>query len=318
MADELGVENVVTLLQARAAVRGYAGDPRCVDDLRAACDLGLRLGLGRDTAISMNNLADSESFYIGLGQARETLEQAMAFSSERGLAAGVMWQRGERLRHLYHGGEWDAALVEAAEVLAWDLETRAGPLSVFARLPLAGIGLHRGDLEVAREQAAALMAGAERSGDPQVLVPGLSMAALVASAAGDVDAAVLKLEQLELVTRDQPAWRTFCRVEPLRVAVSLGRPDLGEAFLGDPGSGAGWDPCSYATAHAVLTELRGDVVGAARWYREAAGRWSEWGSVVEQAYALLGLGRCGDRDAAREADAIFAGLGARPVLARAA
>ena len=36
---------------------------------------------------------------------------------------------------------------------------------------------------------------------------------------------------------------------------------------------------------------------AAELYREAAERWRRFGSVVEQAYALLGLGRCGDAKA---------------------
>ncbi len=72
IADGQGVENVVTLLHARASVRGYQGDARCVDDVREARDLGLRLGLGRDTAIAMNNLGDAEAWYVGLTQARET------------------------------------------------------------------------------------------------------------------------------------------------------------------------------------------------------------------------------------------------------
>ena len=53
-------------------------------------------------------------------------------------------------------------------------------------------------------------------------------------------------------------------------------------------------------------------------YRRAAERWADFGSVVEQAYALLGLGRCGDAQALREGEAIFARLGASPVLAEAA
>ncbi len=51
---------------------------------------------------------------------------------------------------------------------------------------------------------------------------------------------------------------------------------------------------------------------------DAAARWAEYGSVVEQAYALLGLGRCGDVNALREGQAIFERLGAAPVLAKAA
>jgi len=318
VADEHGVENIATLLHARASVRGYRGDARCIDDVREARDIGLRLGLGRDVAISMNNLADAESWYVGLRVARETWEQAMAFSLERGLTGPAMWQRGERLRCFYHAGEWDAALVEAAEVLAWDIETGAGPLEVYARLPLAGIGIHRGDVEEAERQVAALLTAARRSGDPQVMVPGLSMGALVASAVGDARTAVARLEEVDVGTRDQPAWRSFCRVEPTRVAVAVGRDDLAQAFADGGPEMVGWDRCARPTARAVLSEARGDAEQAAAWYRQAADLWREHGSLVEHAYALLGLGRCGDGEAAREADAIFARLGARPVLARAA
>ena len=170
-----------------------------------------------------NNLGDAEAWYVDLATARATWEQAIAFSVERGLIGPAMWQRGERLRCLYHGGEWDAALTESTEVLTWELETRPGPLEVYARLPMAGIAVHRGDLQAAKAHVSALVAAARRSGDPQVLFPGLSMAALVASAAGDGPSALGYLEELELETRHQSAWRSYCRVEPLRVAVALMR-----------------------------------------------------------------------------------------------
>jgi hypothetical protein len=72
------------------------------------------------------------------------------------------------------------------------------------------------------------------------------------------------------------------------------------------------------TAKAVLAAMRGDTEAAARLFRAAADGWEQWGSVVERGYALLDLGRCGDLDAAREADAIFDRLRARPFVALAA
>ncbi len=317
-AADVDVDDVTTLLQARASVRGYQGDARCVDDMREARDLGLRLGLGRETAISMNNLGDAEAWYVGLRVARQTWEQAIMFSRERGLLLSAMWQRGERLRCLYHAAEWDDALDEAAEILAWEEARGAGPLVVYARLPRAGIRLHRGDLDGARAEVEELVSAARRSGDPQVVVPGNSMAALVASATGDVARAVEHLIELERTTRHQPAWRSFCRVEPVRIALAIGRDDLAEAFVEDARIVSGWDTCAHATAAAMLAEARGDLEDAAGSYRQAAAAWHEYGSIVEQAYALLGLGRCGDPTATREADEIFARLGARPVLARAA
>ena len=58
VADELEVADIVALVQARATVRGYRSDPRALDDLRESVELGRRLGLGRATAIAMNNLAE--------------------------------------------------------------------------------------------------------------------------------------------------------------------------------------------------------------------------------------------------------------------
>jgi len=68
----------------------------------------------------------------------------------------------------------------------------------------------------------------------------------------------------------------------------------------------------------MLAEAEGRTDEAVGLYREAVERWDEYGSVVERAYALLGLGRCGDAKALRDGEAIFASLGASPVVARAA
>ena len=68
----------------------------------------------------------------------------------------------------------------------------------------------------------------------------------------------------------------------------------------------------------MLAEARGNAVEASALFRDAVEQWDEYGSVVERGYALLGLGRCGDAKASREGEAIFASLGASPVVARAA
>jgi hypothetical protein len=68
----------------------------------------------------------------------------------------------------------------------------------------------------------------------------------------------------------------------------------------------------------MLAEARRERDEASILFRDAAERWDEYGSVVERAYALLGIGRCGDAKALREGEAIFASLGASPVVAQAA
>jgi hypothetical protein len=79
---------------------------------------------------------------------------------------------------------------------------------------------------------------------------------------------------------------------------------------------------SLAACRAQLAEAAGDQAGAAVLYEQAAERWREFGNVPEQAYALLGQGRClaalGKSEAGeplREARELFASMGYRPALA---
>jgi len=318
LAAELGVEDVMALVQARATVRGTLGDPGCVDDVREARDLGLRLGLGRSTAVAMNNLADATSWFESLHAARMLWDECIEFSRARGLKYSEMWERGERLRALYHMGDWEELEREADEVLRWVEEHGGGQLEVFAHLWLAEALVHRGSLASAGAHVTALLPRARESGDPQVLVPGLATAALVSSALGDERDAVEYVSELERLTRETLTWRSVCLVWPVRVATAAGALDLAEAFLDGSEHASAWDGCARPAARATLAEARGQLDEAATLYREAARRWDEYGSIVERGYALLGVGRCGDAKALREGDAIFASLGASPVVAQAA
>ncbi|MDH4102994.1 MAG: AAA family ATPase [Thermoleophilia bacterium] len=318
LADELGVQDVTRLLQAQASVVGYQGDPACLDLNREAVVLGLRLGLGRSTAVTMNNLGDGLGYFVGIREALAQWDEAVEFSRGRGLKGPEMWQRGERLRALYHLGEWDELRREAEEVVAWEQRSGGGQLEVIARANLVHVLVHTGAVADAEANVDALVPPARESGDPQVLVPGLATAALVAAALGNDARALQHVVELEALTRGHPTWRDYCLVWPARVAIAAGEPELVEAFLDDKEYDAAWSRCARLTARAMLAEARGERGEASALFREAAGRWDEYGSVVERGYALLGIGRCGDAKASREGEVIFANLGASPVVARAA
>ncbi len=317
LAAELGVEDVTALLNARATVRGYRGDPACLDDAREAIELGQRLGLGRSTAVTMNNLADGLGFFVGLREARHQWDEAIAFSKSRGLRTAEVWERGERLRALFHLGDWDELRREADELVTWEQRYGGSQVEIFARTHLAGVLVHRGDVEGARANVDVLLPRARESGDPQVVVPGVTIAALVAFASGDDDGAFEYVCELEAVTRTSFAWRGYGLLWPARIAVAAGRLDVAEAFLEGAGDTSAWDTCTQLSARALFAESRGGDEAASA-YRAAAERWDAFGSVIEQAYALIGAGRCGDARALREGEAIFTRLGASPVLAQAA
>ena len=320
LAAELDVADVISLLQARATIRGYGGDPGALDDLRESVELGLRLGLGRATAVAMNNLAEGLSVFESMHAGRVAWDEGIEFSRARGLGAAEIWCRGERLRALYHLGEWVELEREAGEVLSWVEERGGGQLAVFAHVELAQLLVHRGELALAAEHVEALLPRARESGDPQVLVPGLMVAALVAWRGGNESDAFELVGEIEQKTRDAPlGWRsTICLTWPARIALAAGWFELLDIFLEGPEQASAWASCARPAALAGLAEAHGRLEEAAVLYRRAAEHWQEFGSIVEQAYALLGLGRCGDAKALQEGNAIFSRLGASPVVAQAA
>jgi len=229
-----------------------------------------------------------------------------------------MWQRSERLRPLYHLGEWDELRREADAIGSWEERYGGGQLGVLAHIHLTQVLVHQGAVPDAAAKVEALLPKARESGDPQVLVPGLTCAALVAATLGD-DAQALKcVTELEELTRGSPTWRDYCLVWPARIAIAASERELVLALLDDRKYDAAWNVCARLTAHAMLAEDAGQSDEAARLYRDAAERWDSYGSIVERGYALLGLGRCDDVKAQIEGQVIFAALGASPLVAKAA
>ena len=78
----------------------------------------------------------------------------------------------------------------------------------------------------------------------------------------------------------------------VRTALTIGNPELAERLV------AGVEPRTtiaehaLVAVHAALAEAGGDAQAAADGYAEAAERWQQFGVIPEQAYALLGQGRC--------------------------
>ena len=133
----------------------------------------------------MNNFADALFYFDSVPAARDAWEDAIEFSRSRGLSGPSNGSAGSRLRALLHLGEWDELRVQAEEVLRWAARHGGGQLEVFARLYLSDVLVHRGAIQEAAAHVDALVPLARSSGDPQVVVPGLTAAALVASARGD-------------------------------------------------------------------------------------------------------------------------------------
>jgi tetratricopeptide (TPR) repeat protein len=109
----------------------------------------------------------------------------------------------------------------------------------------------------------------------------------------------------------------------VRTALATGHPELAERLIGGVEPTTPYHDHALVTAKAALAEGHGDHEFAVHGYADAAERWQTFGVVPEQAFALLGQGRClialGYHNQAaqplQQARAILATLQAAPALA---
>ena len=282
--------------------------------------LSLRLGLAIETAVSYANLGERVAFFEGLEAGRGLIVQGLEFAKRRGLTHHVMWSRASLLPYSYELGEWDEVLRESEEIVSWDREHGGTQIEILALTVRASILAQRGRIDEAARDTAVVLPRAREIADPQVLAPALILGALVSALRGRLAEAVAQVEEFAHLA-DLPRAEVFAGASVVtRICVAAGRAEVAERLVqelsGAPGPVA---RNSLACSRALLCEARGELDEAARLYREGAEGWAEWGSVVEHAYALLGLWRCaGDEGARREAEAVFGRLGAVPFTALAA
>jgi ATP/maltotriose-dependent transcriptional regulator MalT len=108
----------------------------------------------------------------------------------------------------------------------------------------------------------------------------------------------------------------------VRAALQIGEREPAERLVESVEPRYPYAEHALIAATASLSEARGDLAGAADTYADAADRWERFGVVPEQAFALLGRGRCLlalDDPAAdeplRRAHDIFSHLHAAPYIA---
>jgi tetratricopeptide (TPR) repeat protein len=139
---------------------------------------------------------------------------------------------------------------------------------------------------------------------------------------GNASAATGLLQALLERSSENRFWLTFHCAEAVRAAIADGALDLAERLL----AGAEGRPPRLSnavlSARAALAEAKGELEQAAALYGDAVDRWHEFGFLLEEGQALLGVGRCFLALRAEEAvptfttaRAIFARLEARPLLA---
>jgi hypothetical protein len=140
----------------------------------------------------------------------------------------------------------------------------------------------------------------------------LGQSAAAAALLGEVDA--FRIKRNPFLTMDPQLVRT---------AVTIGEQALAERLAASGPPSYPLEAVEHDTISAIIAEARGDLTVAVTAYSDAARRWERFGFVIEQAFALLGEGRClvalsqgaEASPALRKAREIFEALGAAPALA---
>ena len=323
VAEDLGVDRPTRTLGFRGAARSELGDVGGLDDFREAIEIATEAGEGVEVALLHLNLSVALWMYQGPVASLGSLRAGITYAKARGLTDLVESPTVGTIGALAAIGEIDEALEIATEI-AQALEA-SGSMSNLHQVRASQVGMAalRGQAPVG-VSLDWLESTSRELGSVDSVVEGLgaSSAARVHLGQGAVG-----IELLVEIEASPGALRTINYVdllpEMVRTSVGLGDVALAQRLTAGFEPRYPWAEHALVAANAALTEARGDLQVAADAYADAADRWEGFGVVPEQAFALLGQGRClvglsrpiEAASVLQHAREIFEGLKAAPALA---
>ena len=241
-----------------------------------------------------NNLGYSLWAFEGPHAALDVMRAGIAFAQARGLTEAVDGLACGSLEQLFDVGEFDEALELAARLAerletgedAWDLITvRSAQARIFAL---------RGQTAQVASALDWLESSSRGAGSPEYyVVSGLGSSASARAEAGQHEQAAALLAEIEATpdVRENVYYAAY-HAAMVRTALAVGERELAARLGG--GLRPIWPYAEHAlvATRAALAEAGGDPAAAADGYADAASRWEHFGVVPEQAFALLGRGRC--------------------------
>ncbi len=294
LAEELGLPRPARALGYRGYARANLGDPGGIHDYREAIELAIEAGQGREVAVLHNNLGMALWAFEGPAEALAVLHTGIVYATTRGLTEIIDGLTQSSLDALVDLGEHEEVLRVAAEVTpgleasgdVFDLAGVRGAQTRIFALRGEGDGPGTAWLDWLESTSRELM-------DPQGVVISLGSVALARAGLGQDEAAAALLREVEAFpgARDNEMYPALLPAM-VRTTLLIGDASLAERFV------SGYEPRypyrehGLVAAGAALTEARGDLQAAAEGYADAADRWDRFGVVTEQAFALLGQGRC--------------------------
>gem|GEM_PF-122443 len=322
LAARLGLDVPAKALGYRGTSRCGLGDEGGLDDMRRALALAIEQGQGLEAAVLYNNLAVDIWPIEGPAGALVTLREGVDFARERGLK--TLGLEVSMANPLLEVGAWDEVL-RVAVLARGKAENLGDQLILTTVVGLeAFVLLARGRIEEASPLAERALELGRALGAVDYLPAPFSVGALAHLTTGDPEGARRLLAELEGLP-EVSLTPTYAAALPqmVRTTIAVGDLDLGERLLSDLPATNALQRHSGVAARAELLEAMGRTQEALERYAEAADRWVRFGFVPEQAFALLGEGRClltlgrptEAASALREARDIFGSLGTTPAIA---
>ena len=325
VSKDLGLPPLAHALGARGMARSDLGDGAGLDDMRAAIDVAIEAGDGREVGILHNNLAIEVWVFEGPQAGLEVIREGIAFAQARGLQEVVHFSTGSTLLDLLvDAGSYDESIrVGADYVKRYEVDAAAAYDRATVLAAQVRVWVMRGQVAQVAGSLDQLDAASQGTGAAQDVLIFRGSLALGRAALGEREAAATLLaEILHSDTRGDTYYGTL--LAPLvRTAIQIGEPELAARFVSELEPRHPYLEHALVAADAALTEARMDREAAVAAYADAAVRWEGFGVVPEQGFALLGQGRClvglsRQSEASpvlRHAREIFEGLDAAPALA---
>jgi class 3 adenylate cyclase/tetratricopeptide (TPR) repeat protein len=324
LAERLGLGRPARALGFRAMARCNLGDRGGLDDFREAIVLATEAGQGREVAILHNNLGYALESVEGPAASLAVDRAGIAFAEARGLSEAAEGLTASTVDVLVATGEHKQALVLADE-LAGELEA-SGNVSDLAsvRAVQARILTLRGQAGVMADTLDWLVTTAREAGQVDATIIKLTAAALARAALGQDEQAAALVAEIEASPDVRENMNYGANLPALsRTALALGNTQLAQRLATGLAPTTSYREHALTTVNAALAEAHGDLEAAAEGYADAARRWQSFGVVPEQAFALLGQGRClvqlgrttEASTALQRAREIFLALQAAPALA---
>jgi len=323
LADDLGLPPPTRAIAFRGGARCRMGDAGGLNDHRRAIELADAAGAGADVAKYYNNYGIDSGTLAGPRVMLEVISTGVDYARERGLGEAADCAQVNLLDGLVLVGRPDEA-VELAATLSQRFEASGNLFDLnVARQNVLWVSVVRGRIDGVEELARSLEVQVSEMGQADLEGQVSAVLAAYSTLTGDRERARNFVRRLVDDLAPAADW-WFGLLLPLvtRTQLALGDIDGAADLLGTVRPDDPLTIRARASSRAALAEAVDNVAQAVDDYLVALRGWEEFDNLLEQGYALLGLGRCrlrlGQVDEARDdlarARDVFAIYDAAPAL----